>query len=221
MAEKRGAYAKSNKRRQALSQATLKLVQAKGHRSVTVAEVAELAGTSEPTVFYHFPTKESLLISALKQFDDENIRGAGAEAGAIGDMGRRAELGVRRQHIPLLYAEMAGAAVDREHPANAYFQDRLARSLKVISTDIRRLQAGGAVPDDIDADTAARILLAAWEGLQFQWQHGPEFDIRAHMEWHIRAVLGPNALIEQTTAPAANDAKLQQQIAEGTIDGEL
>jgi AcrR family transcriptional regulator len=194
MAEKRGAYAKSSKRRQALSEATLRLVQEKGHRSVTVSEVAELAGASEPTVFYHFPTKESLLISALKQFDDENIRGEGAEAGAIADMGHRAEVGVRRPHIPLLYAEMAGAGVDREHPAHAYFQGRLARSLKVIATDIHRLQDGGAVPRDIDVDTAARLLLAAWEGLQFQWQHGPEFDIRAHLEWHIRAVLGPKAL---------------------------
>lgn len=154
-------------------------------------------------MFYHFPTKESLLIAALKQFDDENIRGAGSEAGAVADMGHRAELGVHRPHIPLLYAEMAGAAVDRAHPANAYFQDRLARSLRVISTDIRRLQQEGAVPGEVDADAAAQILLAAWEGLQFQWQHGPEFDIRSRMEWHIRAVLGPNALSTLNLQPDA------------------
>jgi AcrR family transcriptional regulator len=194
MAEKRGAYAKSNKRREALSEAALKLVQAKGHRNVTVAEVAELAGASEPTVFYHFPNKESLLISALKHFDDENIRSAGHEAGAIADMGHRAEIGVRRPHIPLLYAEMAGAAVDRENPANPYFRGRMTRSLQVVTTDIRRLQEAEKVPSDIDPEMAARVLLASWEGLQFQWQHGPEFDIRAHLEWTIRAVLGPDAL---------------------------
>ncbi len=194
MAEKRGEYAKSNKRREALSAAALSLVQAKGHRNVTVSEVANMAGASEPTVFYHFPTKESLWISALKQFDDENIRSVGHEAGAIADMGHRAEVGVRRPHIPLLYAEMAGAAVDRENPANPYFQERMARSLQVIETDIQRLQDIGKVPADVDAHVAARVLLACWEGLQFQWQHGPEFDIRAHLEWNIRAVLGPDAL---------------------------
>jgi AcrR family transcriptional regulator len=192
--KKRGPYAKTSQRRQELSRAALGLVQAKGHRNVAVSEIAAVAQTSEPTVFYHFPTKESLLIAALRQFDDENIRPKGAEAGAIADMGRRAEIGVRREQITRLYAELAGAAVDPEHPANAYFQERWARSLHVVATDIRRLQGEGRVPGDVDADIAARILLAAWEGLQYQWLHGPQFDIRAHIEWNIRAILGPGAL---------------------------
>jgi AcrR family transcriptional regulator len=194
--QKRGPYAKSDQRRQSLSEAALTLVQAKGHRNVAVSEIAELAETSEPTVYYHFPTKESLLIAALKQFDDENIRARGAEAGAISEMGHRAEIGVRREHISRLYGEMAGAAVDPAHPAHLYFQERWARSLRVVATDIRRLQDEGRVPADVDADIAARMLLAAWEGLQFQWQHGPQFDIRALIEWNIRALLGPGALAE-------------------------
>ncbi|MFD6444760.1 TetR/AcrR family transcriptional regulator [Promicromonospora sp. NPDC060204] len=193
MAAKRGPYAKSDQRRQALSRAALTLVREKGHRNVAVSEIAELAGTSEPTVYYHFPTKESLLIAALKQHDDEHIHARG-EAGAIAEMGHRAEIGVQRTNISRLYAELAGAAADPDHPANAYFQERWARSFDVVATDIRRLQASGSVPQDVDADVAARMLLAAWEGLQFQWQHGPRFDIRAHIEWHIRTLLGPNAL---------------------------
>ncbi|WP_425826254.1 TetR/AcrR family transcriptional regulator [Streptomyces fractus] len=194
MTRKRGVYAKTGRRRQELSRAALRLVKEKGHRNVTVSEVAKSAEASEPTVFYHFPSKETLLLAALQQFDDENIREEGAEAGAIADMGERAEIGVRRAHIPALYAEMAGAAVDPAHPANAYFQERWARSRQVVATDIRRLQDEGAVSAGIDADVAARILLATWEGLQFQWQHGPEFDIRAHLEWHVRTLLGPDAL---------------------------
>lgn len=194
MAQKRGSYAKTSKLRQTLSEAALKLVQTRGHRSVTVSEIAQLAEVSEPTVFYHFPSKESLLISALKQHDDDHIRAVGAEAGAIADMGDRAHAGVRREHVSRLYAEMAGAAVDHEHPANPYFRERWAKSLSVISTDIRRLQAEGVVSADINADFAARLLLAAWEGLQLQWHHGPEFEIRDYMEWHITALLGPGAL---------------------------
>lgn len=74
---------------------------------------------------------------------------------------------------------MAGAAADRENPAKPSFQGRLARSLQVIATDIHRLQDEGQVDVAIDTDMAACVLLACWEGLQFQWQHGPEFDIRA------------------------------------------
>jgi AcrR family transcriptional regulator len=193
MARKRGPYAKSDQRRSALGAAALALVREKGHRNVAVSEIAELAQTSEPTVYYHFPTKESLLIAALKQHDDEHIHAPG-EAGAIAEMGERAEVGVRRTNISRLYAELAGAAADPGHPANPYFQERWARSIDVVATDIRRLQSEGRVPGDVDADVAARMLLAAWEGLQFQWHHGPPFDIRAHIEWHIRALLGPGAL---------------------------
>ncbi|MFC7619303.1 TetR/AcrR family transcriptional regulator [Microlunatus sp. GCM10028923] len=194
MSRKRGPYAKSDHRRSALSEAALRLVREKGHRNVVVAEIAELAETSEPTVYYHFPTKESLLIAALKQHDDENVRAPGAEAGAIADMGSRAEIGVRRTNYARLYNELAGAAADPDHPANEFFQQRWARSIEIITTDIRRLQTAGRVPPDLDAETTAHLLLAAWEGLQLQWMQGPQFDIRARIEGHIRALLGPLAI---------------------------
>lgn len=194
MPSKRGPYAKSDLRRRSLSAAALELVRQKGHRNVAMAEIAELAETSEPTVYYHFPTKESLLIAALRQHDDENIRARGHEAGAIADMAGRAKIGVQRTNYARLYNELAGAAADPEHPANSYFQERWARSLHVVATDIRRLQELGRVPETVDAHTAAHLLLAAWEGLQLQWMQGPPFDIGALLEWHIRALLGPDAL---------------------------
>lgn len=194
MTSKRGPYAKSGVRRRSLSAAALELVRQKGHRNVAITEIAELAGTSEPTVYYHFPTKESLLIAALKQHDDENIRARGQEAGAIAEMGSRAEIGVQRTNYARLYNELAGAAADPSHPANAFFQERWSRSVGVVATDIRRLQEMGRVPATIDADDTAHLLLAAWEGLQLQWMQGPPFDIRALIESHIRALLGPDAL---------------------------
>lgn len=194
MTRKRGPYAKTDQRRAALSKAALDLVREKGHRNVAVTEIAEVAGASEPTVYYHFPTKEALLIAALHQHDVENVRPEGAEAGAIADMGARAEVGVKRTNYGRLYNELAGAAADPEHPANEFFQLRWARSQQIVSTDIRNLQAQGRVDPGVDADIAAQLLLAAWEGLQLQWMQGPEFDIRARIEWHIRALLGPEAL---------------------------
>jgi AcrR family transcriptional regulator len=194
MPQKRGPYAKTDQRRRALSSAALELVRQKGHRNVAVSEIAALADTSEPTVYYHFPAKEHLLIAALQQHDDENIRERGAEAGAIADMGHRAEIGVQRTNYSRLYNELAGAAADPEHPANPFFRERWARSLSVVATDIRRLQSLGRVPQEVDADAAAHLLLAAWEGLQLQWMQGPPFDIRVLLEAQIRALLGPAAL---------------------------
>lgn len=194
MAQKRGPYAKSDQRRQALGKAALDLVRRHGHRNVSVSDIAELAETSEATVFYHFPTKEALFIAALAQHDEENIRARGAEAGAIADMGARAEAGVQRTHYARLYNELAGAAADPTHPANDFFQKRWARSTDVVATDIRRLQQEGRADDSVDPDAAAHLLLAAWEGLQLQWMQGPPFDIRARIEGHITALLGARAL---------------------------
>lgn len=190
----RGPYAKTRARRQSIGAAALQLVSEKGHRQVSVAEVAEAVGVSEPTVFYHFPTKESLLIAALQAHDDANIRSPGAEAGAVHDMGERAEIGVQRTFYARLYNELAGAAADPDHPANEYFQQRRARSKEVVATDIRRLQSIDKVAADVDADVAAHLLLAAWSGLQLEWMHGPAFDIRAVLEEQINALLGPGAL---------------------------
>jgi AcrR family transcriptional regulator len=194
MTSKRGPYAKSDVRRRSLSAAALELVRQKGHRNVAITEIAQLANTSEPTVYYHFPTKESLLIAALQQHDEENARARGHEAGAIAEMGSRAEAGVQRTNYARLYNELAGAAADPTHPANEFFRQRWARSVDVVAADIRRLQESGRVPADVNADDAAHLLLAAWEGLQLQWMQGPPFDIRALIETHIRALLGPDAL---------------------------
>lgn len=188
MAGKRGSYAKSELRRQAIGEAALALIMERGHRSVTIADVARRVGVSEPSVFYHFPTKEALLVAALRQFDAENIRPLGV-GGAIADMPSRAEAGVRREHHVRLQAEMSAAAADAGHPARAYFRDRWERSFQVVAEDIEMLQKDGVVPASIDAKRAARVLLAAWQGLQVQWMHGPEFDIRSELIAVIHAVL--------------------------------
>jgi AcrR family transcriptional regulator len=188
LAGKRGSYAKSELRKQTISEVALALVMERGHRSVTVAEVAARAGVSEPSVFYHFPTKEALLVAALRQFDAENIRPLGV-GGAIADMPSRAEAGVRREHHIRLQAEMSGAAAYAEHPAREYFRDRWERSFQVVAEDIEMLQKDGVVPATVDAKHAARVLLATWEGLQVQWMHGPEFDIRSEIAAVIHAVL--------------------------------
>lgn len=194
MAGKRGPYAKTDMRRAALGAAALELIRQKGHRNVAVAEVAAAAEVSEPTVYYHFPTKEELLIAALQRHDEENMRARGSAYGAIAEMGHRAAAGVERTHYARLYNELAGAAADPAHPANAFFRARWARSIATVSLDIERLQELGRVSRGVNAHQAAHLLLAAWEGLQLQWMQGPPFDIRATVEAHIRVVLGEQAL---------------------------
>jgi AcrR family transcriptional regulator len=173
---KRGSYAKTGIRKQQIAGAALELIVERGHRSFTMADVARRAGISEQLVFYHFPTREVLLVAALQYFDDQEL-GREVPPGALSKMAENARLGVRRENIVRLYAELSGASVDPAHPAHEYFQKRWARSRRGLTLDIQRLQSSGAIVESIDAYSVSRILLGAWEGLQLQWLHDPSFDI--------------------------------------------
>jgi AcrR family transcriptional regulator len=55
--------------RQVIFEAAARLFARRGFDAVTVAEVAEEAEVSEPTVFSYFPTKEDLVFSGLASFE--------------------------------------------------------------------------------------------------------------------------------------------------------
>ncbi|MEU5883046.1 lipase family protein [Spirillospora sp. NPDC047279] len=110
----------------------LDIVVEKGHRGVTTAEVAERAGTREPTVLYHFPSKDHLLVAALRRSDEEQ---AAADSGGDADADLPARLRAfadsvtRRAGVLRLYAALAGEATTPGHPAQEYFAQRYAATV--------------------------------------------------------------------------------------------
>lgn len=193
MGAKRGTYAKTRARRQAIARAALALVEERGHRNFTTMDVAQRAEVSEALIFYHFPNREALLIAALHEFDDEEIPRADHD-GVLATIRRNAEQGVRRTNIVRLYTEMSGQSVDPAHPAHDYFRERWMRSRIGIEADIVRLQRTGAIAAGVDATHAARVLLAAWEGLQLSWLIEESFDIGVELDRLIEELLGIRSL---------------------------
>lgn len=69
---------KKQQTRQAIQAAAMRLFGARGFDDVTVAEIADAANVSVPTLFNYFPTKEDLVYSGMEAFEAnllEAIRG--------------------------------------------------------------------------------------------------------------------------------------------------
>ncbi len=200
----RGPYAKTAARRASIARAALDIVQERGHRGLTTAEVAQRAGISERAMFYHYPSRDHLLVAALELSDAEANEDAVVAANAAGlakggDLFEFiAELLTRQRdtqewRVPLSVA-LSAYAQDPEHPAHAYFVQHYDRALGAFEDAFRQRQAMGLATPDIDPVTVARRTLAIWEGLQAQWLVRRDFDLAAELQQSFRQLSGQAVL---------------------------
>ena len=167
--------------RQQLSDTATRMFLERGFDSVRVAEVADVCGVSEKTVFNYFPVKEALImdrlegtLAALRTGLGDRRRGpveavlvilarelegmTGLPAGP-GDAGAGRDSGpeeaVRRQAI-----RRFGDLIRATPALRAYQADMMERSISV-ATGILAARAG-LTPDDPEPQIAARALLGLW-----------------------------------------------------------
>ena len=161
----------------------------KGHKAVLTSEVAKRAGLSEPGVLYHFPSKDDLLLAALR-LSDEYEWGSLPDGESVRQAPYRAAVSLQRTNIVRLHTAMFGESSDPEHPAHEYFKQRWRRGDELMVSSIEKLQADGVVDADLDPKRASRWIHAAWEGLQLQWLADPDFDIARELQALIETILG-------------------------------
>lgn len=141
-----------------------------GYRGASLRDIAARCSLTHPALLYHFPTKEALLMAVLERRDaiDSGAperRGAAALRG----MAALAEDNSRQRGIVELYATVSAEATSPDHPAHDYFRERYARVVSEVAQSLREAEEDGDLAADTDPDEAARILVAAWDGLQVQW----------------------------------------------------
>ena len=195
----RGPYAKTAEKRAAIGAAALSVVLESGHRGLTTAGVAKRAGISERTMLYHFPTRDHLLVAALKQSDDivgnasrdqEDLLAEGLSAIprlALSGIGGHVE-------VMQLYNALRVESDDPEHPAHAYFRDHYTRTLESFTTLVKRQQDAGVAHPNLDPPRVARQLHAVWSGLQSLYAVDPAFDFVADLEDAFRRLTGQREL---------------------------
>ncbi|MFD0273403.1 TetR/AcrR family transcriptional regulator [Kitasatospora sp. NPDC127111] len=186
----RGPYAKSAAKRKTIIDAALAAYAEAGTRAVSVRDIAERVGMTDAGVLHHFPNREALLTAVLEARD-----AAAAETHGGNDAFWQPTMLIENAGTPglvKLFVDLAAAAAEPDHPAHDFFTERY-RTLR------RRIADAAATPPpdtgrapstarDIDTDWAARMLLAATDGLQLQWLLEPSIDMAADIT-RLRDVL--------------------------------
>lgn len=187
--KRRGPYAKTAALREAIASAALDLVIERGHTEITTTEIAERAGMGKTAALYHFPTRDHMLIAAF--IEHENRTHRLERSTDLEDFPEQAERGVHRDRIVRLYQAMLAESHQPDHPAHEYFAVHFGEGTAYYAEQIRARQAAGTVSADVDPELAARIILAAWDGLQIQWLNTPSFSMSAAMQQVLDSVLRP------------------------------
>ncbi len=168
-----GGYARGRATREDILDAATQLFGEVGYRTASLREVASRVGISHPGLLHHFPSKAALLEAVLARRDevDEALFAADLEAGLdyVEALARIVERNAGRAGIVELFAALSAEATAADHPAHAYVQDRYRRVVERSEAEFAQWRAQGRLRAGIDPRTAARLTVAAMDGMQIQW----------------------------------------------------
>lgn len=184
---RRGPYAKGVARRIQVLTAAEALVLEHGHEATTMRLVAERVGVTEAALYYHFPSKDVLLVELLR-FRDDRSRARFEGVDLVETLLRIVEENQAEPAVIRLIASMAAGASDPRHPAHAYFRERYQRMTHEFAASLQR-RLSGEVSEERVAEIA-NLLIAGADGLQTRWLIDPTIDMVAHLRVLTDAVLG-------------------------------
>ncbi len=157
-----------------------------GHKGLTTAEVSRRAGVTDAARFYHFPTRDHLLVEALRAADaetEDRLRPL-ARAGELDMTMVPTFVGISMDSpdpIGDLATLMRGHAGDPAHPAHTYFLEHNKLAVTRLEEGLRKRLAGPRRDLGGETRSTARQLLAVWTGLCVQWKVDPSFDLEAEI----------------------------------------
>ena len=192
MSKPRGPYAKGAERREQIVRTATDVFATEGFEGTALKRVAELVGVKEATLFHYFTGKQELLTAVLAERDRRS-----REVGGAGDVGLPtlavvAERNRREPGLTTLYAVASATANDPGHDSHSYFQDRYAQLVAELSQDIVRRQDAGTVRTDVAPDVLARLVIAAFDGLQLQWLYDKDVDMADGLTQLVDVLLAPS-----------------------------
>lgn len=192
---RRGPYAKSAERRQAILVAAHAVFAAHGYRGGSLQDVADRVGMSQTSLLHYFPSKSDLLLAVLNWRD--SITGDGMtppdpeEALADGVI-RQARFNEGIPGVIELYTVLCAESVTEGHPGRAYFTARFEQLRQEYARDFSQLAEEGRLRPGVEPAIAAASLVALWDGIQTQWLLSPEsVDMAASLRSYLDLVILP------------------------------
>ena len=187
----RGQYAKGAERREQIIQTATDVFATEGFEGTALKRVAELVGVREATLFHYFKGKQELLTAVLAERDRRSLAAGDPERVGLDLMAPVAERNRQQPGLTTLYAVASATANDPGHDSHPYFRERYENLVQDIAVDVGRRQASGSVRADVDAATLARLVVAAFDGLQLQWLYDKDVDMAEGLRKLIDVLLAP------------------------------
>jgi AcrR family transcriptional regulator len=187
----RGQYAKGAERREQIIQTATDVFATEGFERTALKRVAELVGVKEATLFHYFSGKQELLTAVLAERDRRSRDIGGLAEFGLPNLASVAERNEKEPGLTTLYAVASATANDPGHASHGYFQDRYSQLVEELALDIGRRQDAGEVRSDVAAESLARLVIAAFDGLQLQWLYDKKVDMAAGLAELVDVLLVP------------------------------
>jgi TetR/AcrR family acrAB operon transcriptional repressor len=171
--------------RRRLVEAASRLFAERGYRDASVQAIGEAAGVSRGSIFWHFGSKEGLLLAVVEQafarWETETLVPNVGEAVGLEAIGRgldahraflESEAGGAQRLFFVLFFEALGP---RPELLGRFVE--LHAHLRALTAGW--LRAGTDIRDDVDPDGAAAMLVGALGGVAYQRLANPELDLDA------------------------------------------
>jgi AcrR family transcriptional regulator len=179
-------YAKGIAKRAEIIDTALQLIGSAGYDKMTIPELANAVGLSQPGLIHYFGTKDQLFVEILRERDARTERAA---AGVFVP----SRVALENQSVPgliELYTHVMVESSAPGHVGHEFTRARYERARREIAEALRQAQSEGRVDPSLDPAKTAAVLFGAWDGLQIQWMHDHSIDISAHLDYLWRTLIG-------------------------------
>lgn len=214
MAQRRGQYRKTPKRREQILDAAVEVFAETGYTAGSVNEIARRVGMTQTGILHHFSGGKAELLRAVLERRD--VQATSLLAGRRGVDKLAALLEISRRQQPgmvQLYKILSAEATRPDHPAHDYFAGRFQEILREVETAYVQAAEEGHLRAGVDPAAAALDTLVAVEGAEAVWLGGVDVDVvelsRRQIEQHLTVPVPPLRQGEQEApeeASASTDA---------------
>ncbi|MDY7101421.1 MAG: TetR/AcrR family transcriptional regulator [Actinomycetota bacterium] len=201
---RRGPYAKSRAVRETILSAALDVVAVRGFSDATVAEIAEAVEMSKAGVLHHFGSRDELFAAVLEHRDERNNE-LHKHNDAVDAMFAVIDHNTDVPGLVALFSAFTagGAAGSPASAAHRFTAERYDRIVAQLADAIAHRPGWCDRPHD-DAVEAARLLIAATDGLQTQWLVNRSVDMAAAVR-NLWAALDRGGPAPVLAAPEAQE----------------
>ncbi|WP_410625784.1 TetR/AcrR family transcriptional regulator [Amycolatopsis sp. cmx-8-4] len=176
---RRGPYAKGIARRQQILREALAAYAESDSTGPSLRAIAKRTGLSERGLLHYFPARDELFVAILAERDAAD-RASFDPDGPLDDLAAGTAHTAKTPGLVRLFLEMTAAAPDPEHAAHGFFTRRYRELREILARKFRGSPRPETPP--VDADFAARVLIAASDGLQAQWLLDPSIDLEDDLD---------------------------------------